>query len=198
MEKLSKQYKDKLEAIKSSIQESDELAAYLDSETDEDYAALKTAFEGSIEEIHVEIAKEHPLQLVSFERELLDDGFEGLFLQRILGYAVLRGVIDENYKYLFPQSHFKDILLAIIGSANFDVLMHKIGQSIQIGFALSSDIWITNIIQSITNKRVISFLESQKVDRYRDIDNRRFAYRRYKKQFENFYSLFMRIFNISH
>ena len=98
--------------------------------------------------------------------------------------------INDRYKYVRPQDHFKDVLLAICNSANFDILKKRIGQSIQMGFALSSDIWVTNLINSISNKRVRYYLQGQKLDRYRPIDNRKAGYLRYKRQFtnDNYYS----------
>jgi len=88
-------------------------------------------------------------------------------------------------KYVRPQEHFKEVLLAICNSANFDILKKRIGQSIQIGFALSSDIWVTNLINSIENKRIRYFLQGQKLEKYRRPKERRIGYLRYKRQFSN-------------
>ena len=115
----------------------------------------------------------------------MEDGFEGLFLPRILGYNVLRGEIDDNYKYRKPQDHFKKILLAICNSANYEVLRKRIGQTIQVGFALSSDIWITNIIDSIPNKKIRTYLMGMKQEKFRDAKARMQAYDNYRMQFEH-------------
>ncbi len=136
-----------------------------------------------IAEIFEEVAANNPLQLISFETILLDPLFEGLFLPRILGYSVLRGEVDQSCKYLMPQDHFKNILLAICNSANFDILRKRIGQSIQVGFALSSDIWVTNLINGIENKRVRYFLQSQKLEKYRRDVDRWAGLERFKRQF---------------
>lgn len=185
MYELEQHYIDRLENLASEIQEAEELKQYLESEEEEDYTRLKEQFEPRIGALHEEVALDNPLQLVSFELVLLDDAFEGLFLPKILGYSVLRGEIDQHYHYVRPQEHFKEILMTICNSANFEILKKRIGQSIQVGFALSSDIWTTNLINSVTNKRIRYFLQSQKLDKYRRDNERMIGYVRYKKQFKN-------------
>ena len=190
MEDLLQDYKAKLDAIKAAIQNSEELTAYLDEEEEEQYRALIEKFEGQIHEIYMEVANNHPLQIVSLENLLLDPEFEGLYLPKALGYTVLRGQINENVEYERPQKHFKKVLEFINGSSNFDQIKKRVGQSIQVGFALSSDIWITNIINAAGNKQVKNFLESQNQVQYHDIRNRKTAYVKYSKQFQslNFYT----------
>lgn len=185
MYELDQNYIDRLENLAAEIQESDELQQYLETEEEEDYGRLKELFEPRIAALHEEVALHNPLQLISLELVLLDESFEGLFLPKILGYSVLRGEIDSNYRYVRPQEHFKEILLTICNSANFEILKKRIGQSIQIGFALSSDIWVTNLINSISNKRIRYFLQSQKLEKYRRDNDRAIGYERYKKQFKN-------------
>ena len=185
MFELDQKYMDVLESLAGEIQESEELQKYLEDEEDEDYLRLKELYEPRIAMLFNEVAANDPLQLISFEKVLLDPAFEGLSLPKILGYSVLRGEVNEAVKYTRPQNHFKEVLLAICESANFDILRKRIGQSIQIGFALSSDIWITNLINSITNKRVRYFLQGQKLDRYRPPAARLEGLRRYKRQFRN-------------
>lgn len=185
MEALDKKYLTELEAIKEKIQSSEHLEKYLDEEEDDDYKALATAFEPDIQELYLRVANDNPLQLESFEKELLDDGYEGLYLPKVVGYSVLRGAVDGNVKYRHPQNHFREILVDIANSANFEMIKQRIGQSVQIGFALSSDIWITNLVESINNKRVRGFLESQKSDHLRVAANRAIAYKKYQKQFES-------------
>ncbi len=190
MEDLLQDYKARMDAIKATIQNSEELTAYLDEEEEEQYRALIEKFEGQIHEIYMEVANNHPLQIVSLENLLLDPEFEGLYLPKALGYTVLRGQINENFEYERPQKQFKKVLEFINGSSNFDQIKKRVGQSIQVGFALSSDIWITNIIAAAGNKQVKNFLESQNQVQYHDIRNRRTAYVKYAKQFQslNFYT----------
>lgn len=185
METLDKKYLSELEAIKAKIQESENLIKFLDEEEDDDYKALAAELEPAMQELYLRVANENPLQLESFEKELLDDGYEGLYLPKVVGYSVLRGAVDANVKYRHPQDHFREILLEIANSANFEMIKQRIGQSVQIGFALSSDIWITNLVESISNKRVRSFLESQKSDDLRVVTNRALALKKYQKQFES-------------
>ena len=185
MHELDKDYLEKLELLAGEIQSSEELEKYLEEEEEEDYARLKEMFEPRIAMMHEEVAADLPLQLLSFENILLDTAFEGLYLPKILGFSVLRGEVNERYKYVRPQTHFKNVLLAICESSNFDILRKRIGQSIQMGFALSSDIWITNLINEITNKRVRYFLQGQKLDKYRQPKDRIAGYNRYKRQFVN-------------
>lgn len=185
MYELDEKYLDQLEDIASEIQESDELASYLEEEEEEFYLRLKEMFEPKIGLVYDEVAAKDPLQLTAMETVLLNPAFEGLFLPKILGYSVQRGEINDKYKYVRPQDHFKDVLLAICNSANFDILKKRIGQSIQMGFALSSDIWVTNLINSISNKRVRYYLQGQKLDRYRPLAARTTGYHRYQKQFTN-------------
>lgn len=183
MKELSEHYVEQLEYLAGEIQESAELATYLETEEEEDYNALKDLYEPRIAEFYAKVALENPLQLVALERLLLLPEFEGLFMPKILGYSVLRGEIDEYCRYVRPQEHFKDVLQAICDSANFEILKKRIGQSVQIGFALSSDIWITNLINAFENKKVRYYLQSQKLDKYRRDADRKEGYLRYKRQF---------------
>ncbi len=190
MYELDQKYIDQLEDLAQAIQEADELAKYLEEEEEADYMQLKELYEPLIGEIYEQVASETPLQLILLEQVLLDPAFEGLFLPKILGYSVLRGEIDAKYAYTRPQEHFKEILLAICQSSNFEILKKRIGQSIQIGFALSSDIWVTNLINSQSNKRIRHFLQSQKLEKYRVDAERISGYQRYQRQFvnDNFYT----------
>ncbi|MEL6140497.1 MAG: hypothetical protein AAFU67_02645 [Bacteroidota bacterium] len=182
---LAADYHARLEAIAEAIQGAEVLQQYLDEEEDIYYQTLKDAYEPYIEEIQLEVADKHPLQLEAFERALLDDRFEGLYLPRILGFSVLRGEINDYFKYARQQDHFGDILKYIAGNANFDQLRGRIGQSIQIGFALSSDIWVTSVVDSIGSKQVRQFLLAQKKDENRVVKGRARAYTRYARQFRN-------------
>lgn len=186
MEQLAKNYKTDLDNLKEEIQNSESLQTYLDNEDEESYKVLIANFESAIEELHSTVADKHPLQLISFEKELLNQDFEGLLLPRILGYSVLRGEIDDNYKYKYPQDHFKEILLSIAESANFENIQSRIGQTIQIGFALSTDIWVSDLLNKIQNKNVRKFLQSQRNPKYHESDERKLAFRKYNRQFEKF------------
>lgn len=185
MEALDKKYQKVIDDVAKKIQASDELATYLDTEEYDDYKALIDAYEPTLQELYDEAAGSHPLQLEALEKAMLTEELEGLYLSKIVGYAVLRGEVNESCKYRFPQDHFKDVVMALAHSSNFEMIKQRVGLSIQIGFALSSDIWITNIIESITNKKVKYFLESQKLHKYRDVLNRKEALRKYRKQFES-------------
>jgi hypothetical protein len=190
MESLDNKYAIELESIKGAVQNSTLLATYLESEEEEDYLALRSEFEPSIETVYDRVASENPLQLISLEKKLCDPGFEGLYLSRILGYTVLRGEVDDHYRYKRPQDHFKEVLLSICNSSNFDYIKTRIGQTVQIGFGLSSDIWITNLIEVVPNKRVGTFLQAQILPKYREVEERMAAYVRYSRQFAeaNFHS----------
>lgn len=185
MYELDQKYIDQLEQIAQEIQDAEELQLYLEEEEEEYYNQLKDIYEPRLAEVYRQVADRDPLQLVALELIMLDPAFEGLFLPRILGYSVLRGEINEHYKYVRPQEHFKQILLTICDSSNFDLLKKRIGQSIQVGFALSSDIWITNLIAGISNKKVTGYLQSQKLERYLNENERKAWYYRYARQFQN-------------
>jgi hypothetical protein len=185
MQELDPKYYTRLQEIAAAIQESPALAQYLEEEDEEQYAELRQQFEPYISELHHWVAAEAPLQLVTLEKYLLNEFFEGLYLPRILGYAVLRGEVSDQFRYLRPNDHFKDVLLAICASPHFDQLRKRIGQTIQVGFALSSDIWITNLLSLVDNKRVRSFLTQLKSDRYRDTKDRAELYQRYARQLRN-------------
>ncbi|MCR9289122.1 MAG: hypothetical protein NXI23_17235 [Bacteroidetes bacterium] len=185
MQALNKEYSDELERIAKELQASEELALYLEEEEEAQYTRLKEMFEPQIGLLYDKLSEFHPLQIIPFEERLLQDDFEGLYLPKILGYSVLRGEINENYKYKRPQEHFKAVLMAICNSANFDILKKRIGQSIQMGFSLSSDIWITNLITPIENRRIMYFLQGQKLEKYRDIRVRKVLHDRYKRQFRD-------------
>jgi hypothetical protein len=185
MEALHPAYADALKNIGAAIQASDSLAAFIDEDDENNYKALCDEFEPTISAIYDQVANENPLMLESLENLLLDPDFESLFLPKILGYSVLRQYVNSNMKYVTPHNHYKDILLAICNSPNFEQIRKRIGQTTQIGFALSSDIWITNLIESIDNKKVKQFLTGQKSDVLRDLGKRKEAYDKYKKQFVN-------------
>lgn len=185
MQDLDEKYYIRLQEIAGAIQESPALAQYLEEEEDEFYNELRQQFETHISELHHLVAAEVPLQLVTFEKYLLNELFEGLYLPRVLGYAALRGEINDQYRYVRPNDHFKDVLLAICNSPHFEQLKKRIGQTIQVGFALSSDIWITNLLSLVENKRVRHFLQQQKSDKYRDLADRQDLYVRYSKQLRN-------------
>lgn len=190
MESLDQSYIDRLEEIKSIIQSSEQLSVYLDSEESDDYLELRKAFEPHLHDLYQEVADLKPMQLIDLENHMMDEGFEGLYLPKVLGYSILRGALNDQYKFIRPQEQFKNILEAIARSSNFDVVQRRIGQTVQIGFALSSDIWITNFIQSLPSKRVRDFLVGQKLMKYRELPARRYGYEKYKRQFSdlNFYT----------
>lgn len=185
MQPLDEKYYNRLNEIAAEIQDSPVLAQYLEEEEDELYNTLRLEFEPALSELHHQVAAEAPLQLVTYEKYLLEPAFEGLYLPRVLGYSVLRGEINDQYRYVRPNDHFKDILLAICQSPHFEQLKKRIGQSISVGFAFSSDIWITNLMTIVENKRIRYFLQQQKTDKYRDLKERADLYRRYSNQFRN-------------
>jgi hypothetical protein len=173
MYELNAEYLTQLEELAVGIQDSPALAAYLNSEEEVDYNELKSNFEPSIAEIYQDVAQNSPLQLIALEQVLMDPVFEGLFLPKLLGYVVLRGNVNNDFKYIRPQEHFKDLILAISSSPNFELLRKRIGMSVQVGFALCSDIWITNVLESIENKRVKQFFQNQKNEKFVHLAERR-------------------------
>jgi len=185
MYELNAEYLSKLEELAVGIQDSPSLASYLNSEEEDDYIELKNTFEPSIAEIYQEVATNSPLQLIALEQVLMDPVFEGLFLPKLLGYVVLRGNVNKDFKYIRPQDHFKDLIIAISTSPNFELLRKRIGMSVQVGFALCSDIWITNVLESIDNKRVKQFFQNQKNEKFVHLAERKLAYSRFLKQFQN-------------
>jgi predicted SnoaL-like aldol condensation-catalyzing enzyme len=191
MEKLDSKFQKEIDVIAKSIQDSEALSAYLDTEEYEQYKVLIEEFEPAIQELYLRVAGSHPLQVLALETALLADEMEGLYMPKITGYSVLRGEGNEKLKYRKPQDHFKKVLLAVVNSSNFEMVKLRVGQSIQMGFAFSSDIWITNLIESVSNQRVKYFLQSQKLPKYRNIEERRIGIKKYKKQFEslNYYTV---------
>ncbi|MEP6647725.1 MAG: hypothetical protein ABJC12_11610 [Saprospiraceae bacterium] len=183
MEKLDQKYQDELGTLRTAIQDAELLAVYLEDEEESSYQALRDAFEPQMDVLYEQVADDHPLQLTALESALLDTDFEGLFLSRILGFSVLRGEIDDEYHYKRPQDHFKEVLLAIADSSNFEWIKVKIGQGCQIGFALSSEIWVSNLISQIDNKKVKHFFESMIIDKFRSLAARKQAYESYYRQF---------------
>lgn len=185
MEKLDQKYQIELDSLRGVIQSSDLLATYLDDEEETSYQALRDAFEPQIEALYEKVSENHPLQLATLEEALLHPEFEGLYMPKILGFSVLRGEIDNEYHFKRPQDHFKKVLLAIADSSNFEWIKAKIGQSCHIGFALSSEIWVSNLINQIGNKKVRQFFESLILDKFRALSVRKQAYENYYKQFIN-------------
>lgn len=185
MEKLDPKYQAELDALRGVIQSSDALTAYLEDEEETSYQVLREAYEPEIESLYERIAENHPLQLTTIETELLHPEFEGLYLSKVLGYSILRGEIDQDYHYRRPQDHFKEALLAIADSSNFEWIKNKIGQGCQLGFALSSEIWVSNLVNQVENKKVKHFYESMINDKLRALPARKQAYQNYYRQFVN-------------
>jgi hypothetical protein len=185
MEKLDQKYQIELDTLRGVIQSSDLLAAYLEDEEETSYQALRDEFEPQIEALYERVSENHPLQLTTLEDALLHPEFEGLYIARILGFSVLRGEIDQDYHFKRPQDHFKNVLLAIAESSNFEWIKSKIGQSCHIGFALSSEIWVSNLISQVENKKVRAFFESMILDKLRVLPARKQAYDNYYRQFIN-------------
>lgn len=186
MAELNEEYKNYLLNIGEQIQASEEWAAFIETEEQTEYRALQDKFEPAIEQLYISVADNSPLELQALEEVLLNDDFAGLYLPKVLGFTVLRGQLNEKFKYVQSQDHFRNIMLFVCNSPNFDVLKARIGQSVQVGFSLSSDIWITNIIKEIKNKRVRWWLQNQKKADYRDVLGRKPAYDRYKRQFKEY------------
>ncbi|MEO6189952.1 MAG: hypothetical protein ABIO44_05895 [Saprospiraceae bacterium] len=186
-QKLDQDYQERLTQVASLIQNSDELAVYLEEETPELYKIFQDTYEPLIAEIYQEVAENHPLQILELEKIIIHPSFEGLFLPRLLGYSVLRGTInDEIIKYNRPQEHFKEVILAIANSTNFEVIKQRIGQTIQVGFALSSDIWIASLLDKIDNKKVKAFFQSMRNVRLNDKEERTNLLQRYSNQFSHY------------
>ena len=183
MENLDPIYQNELDSLRGVIQSSELLATYLEDEEEASYQALRDEFEPQIEALYERVAENHPLQLTTLEGILLHTEFEGLYLSKVLGFSVLRGEIDDDYHYRRPQDHFKAVLLAIAESSNFEWIKNKIGQGCQIGFALSSEIWVSNLVNQVENKKVRSFYESMIVDKLRSLPARKQAYNNYYRQF---------------
>lgn len=191
MKPLDSQYIDALATLKEEIQNSELLATYLDSEEESDYKELSDHFEPKLQALYDEVAENNPLQLLDLEQKLLDDELEGLYLPRILGFSVLRGAVDEHFKYIRPQDQFSDILSYICESVYFDYIKTRIGQTVQVGFALNSNIWTTAFISRIRNKRVMQYLKNLRSEDLWNEEDRELVYKKYKKQFRdyNFYSI---------
>lgn len=185
MEKLDQKYQIELDSLRGVIQSSDILTAHLDAEEESTYLALREAFEPQIEALYDKVAEQHPLQLTTLEEALLHPEFEGLFLIRVLGFSVLRGEIDSEYRYKRPQDHFKKVVLAIASSSNFDFIKPKIGQTVQIGFGLSSEIWVSNLINQVENRKVKQFLEEMVLSKFHSLAARKHAYDSYLRQFQS-------------
>jgi hypothetical protein len=183
--KLDAHYQSALEAIAAQIEKSESLNLYLEEEEEEAYKAFQAEYEPMLEAIHQQVTQENPLQVVPLELEIIKTHFEGLYLPKILGYAVLRGEVSQEFRYVRPNDHFKAILLAICESPYFEFLRMRIGQAVKTGFTLSSDIWITSLMNSVDNKRIRGFLQAQRTDVFLVPEERAVVYNRYLKQFKN-------------
>lgn len=185
MKAVEKKYIEELREIRDEIQASPQLAAYLESEEETDYKALQEAFEPKIEAIYQRVITKFPLEILALEDELLDDAYEGMMLPRILGYTVLRGTVNDNYRFKSPNDRFHKVLKVILTSNNFDVIQNRIGQSVQIGFALAGDIWVTSFVDELTSKRAENYLKSQTLEKYKHISERKKSVENYRLQFKN-------------
>jgi hypothetical protein len=185
MQPLDQKYFDELAAIAAKIEASESLNLYLEEEEEEAYKTFQAECEPMLAELHQRVTDENPLQLVPLEQEMAKPHFEGLLLPRILGYAVLRGEVSSEYRYVRPNDHFKKVLLAVCESPYFETLKMRVGQAIKTGFTLSSDIWITSVMNSIENKRIRGFLQAGRTDIFLTPEERAAVYNRYLKQFKN-------------
>ncbi len=186
MQELFSAYQERADQIANAIQQSEALATFLDTEEETDYKAIVQAYEPYMHQLYEQVAAEHPLQLTALELAFLDPSFEGLYMPKLLGYSVLRGRVNEHLKYVRPQEQFRQVILAMAKSANFEYIAGRTGQGVQVGFALSSDIWITNLINEMQSKRAKNYFLTQKQDKFRDLDERLRAHKIYAKQFVNF------------
>lgn len=185
MENLAPDYLQRIEDIKAAIQESEELSTYLESEEADDYVALKEVFEPDVAELYREVAHNAPLQILSLEKALLDEGLEGMFLPKILGYAILRPLLTDEYQYIRPQDHLKEVLLAIASNGAFSELQRRIGQALSLALSLSTNIWVSSLINEVKNKTPRVFFYQNHDTSIRTPKQRMMLYNRYKRQFLN-------------
>lgn len=184
MEKLDPKFVQVLEDIKSRIQASDTLQSFLEEETEAGFQALREEFEPEINQLYSEVGNQKPLQLLDLEQKLFDQDFEGVYLPKMLGYTVLRGDINEFGKYRRPQDQFGLAVKALSNCNNFELLKSKTGQTLQIGFSLSSDIWVSNLVDHVDNKRSKQYFEGIKSHRISEEAERKSAVSKYGRQFE--------------
>ncbi len=183
MQELNLDYAQRAEDIRAAIQDSEALTTYLESEEPDDYATIKEGYEPHIANLYAEVADDNPLQLEALENILLDSGFEGLFLPRLLGYTTLRPRLNERGQYERPGEHLRKVLLAVAESNAFDELQKRIGQGLTTAFALSTAVWSTKLINDIANKRVRNFFENHNDRSIRTAEQRFEQYKRYGRQF---------------
>lgn len=184
MEKLDSKYVEVVNDIKGRIQSSETLQTFLEDESETSFQSLREEFEPEINQLYTEVGTSKPLQLIDLEQRLIDSEFEGMYLPKLLGYTVLRGDVNENYKYRRPQDQFGMVVKALAHSNNFELLKNKTGQTLQIGFSLSSDIWVSNLVDHIENKRSKQYLESMRTQRIADQQDRKSSLSKYARQFE--------------
>lgn len=184
MQALAPEYAQRIEEIKNAIQESELLSDYLETEEPEQYNALKEAFEPEIAALYEEAAAYYPLQLEALELGLLDAGLEGLYLPKLLGYAVLRPHINQKIgQYFRPQEHLKQVILAIAASNAFPELQKRIGQGVTVAFALSTNVWVTSVMGEVANKSPRLFFQQHHDLSLHTAEQRLTIYNRYKRQF---------------
>lgn len=186
MQALAPEYAQRIEEIKTAIQESEELATYLESEESDDYNTVKETYEPEIAALHEEAATYYPLQLEAMELALLDPGLEGLFMPKLLGYAVLRPRVNEEAgMYYRSQEHLREVLLAISKSNAFSELEKRVGQGVTVALALSTNVWVTTVIAEIPNRHPRNFFEQHYDRSLHTAEQRLQRYRRYKAQFKH-------------
>ena len=186
MQALAPEYAQRIEEIKTAIQESEELTTYLESEESDDYNVLKETYEPEIIALHEEAATYYPLQLEAMELALLDPGLEGLFMPKLLGYAVLRPrVNEESGMYYRSQEHLREVLLSIARSNAFSELEKRVGQGVTVALALSTNVWVTTVIAEIPNRHPRNFFEQHYDRSLHTPEQRMQRYRRYKAQFRH-------------
>ena len=186
MQALAPEYAQRIEEIKTAIQESELLSEYLETEDSELYNAFKEAFEPDIAAIYEEAATYYPLQLEALELALLDPGLEGLYMAKLLGYAVLRPRVNEKTgQYYRAQDHLREVMLAIGSSNAFAELQKRVGQGVTVAFALSTHVWATSLIGDVASRGPRQFFQQHHDDAVHTAEQRMTLYRRYERQFVN-------------
>lgn len=177
-------YSKRLDAVKKFLSDSAEYQAYLESEEREEYKAVADKVEPYLQSLYNEIAEKNPMEIIEFEEILTDEALEGIFVDKLMYFTILRASVDENYRFERSQERLEELILFAAQSSSFEAMQRSLLLPVRLAFSLSSGIWGNKVIGKIKNKSAREFFQRQFGEATRDDHARAVQYRSLKKRFK--------------
>ncbi len=180
---LQKEYLEKLNAIKTHLQDSEEYQTYLDEEDEESYNTLRAKIEPYLNALYLEVSKNQPMQILTLEEAMMDHQLEGLYLDKLMSYSILRAKLTPDTRFDRSQDILEKMILFMTESSSFDLIENSMRLPVRMTFALSSNIWSNKVIEQISSKRAKEYLRRQLKEAKRDDHARVVQYKGLKKRY---------------